>query len=185
MIKMAKEQLKKLEKNIVAERSGLFAFIRSKIHSLEESEDLVQEVYVQALSSMNALDAVDNLTGWLYTVAKNKIIDWYRKKRLATVSIHEPLENGFSITDMLAAEIPDAFDEATREFVLREIMYAIDELPLKQKYVFTQQVIEGKTFRELAEETGEPLNTLIARKRYAIQFLQNRLKEIRKLLQSN
>ena len=139
-------------------------------------------MYVQALSSLNVLEAVDNLTGWLYTVAKNKVIDWYRKKRLPTVSIDEPLENGFSFKDFLAEEIPDAIDEATREIVHQAIMDSIDELPAKQKYIFIQQVIEGKTFRELAEETGEPLNTLIARKRYAIQFLQNRLKEIRKLL---
>ncbi|MDZ7264855.1 MAG: sigma-70 family RNA polymerase sigma factor, partial [candidate division KSB1 bacterium] len=150
----------------------MFAFIRSKIRSIEESEDLLQEVFFQALSSLNALEAVDNLTGWLYTVAKNKIIDWYRKKRLPTVSIDEPMANGFSFQDFLAEEIPDGLDEETRELVLQSIMEAIEELPEKQRYVFIQQVVEGKTFRELAEETGDSINTLIARKRYAVQFLK-------------
>jgi RNA polymerase sigma factor (sigma-70 family) len=182
---MVNEQIHRVAKSFEAEQRGLFAFIRSKIRSLEESEDLLQEVYFQALSSLNVLEAVDNLTGWLYTVAKNKIIDWYRKKRLPTVSIDEPLENGFSFTDFLAEEIPDDLDDETRELVFQSIMEAIDELPEKQRYVFIQHVIEGKTFRELAEETGESINTLIARKRYAVQFLQGRLQEVKKFLQSN
>jgi len=179
---MVKEQKHRVQQSFEAERRGLFAFIRSRIHSLEEAEDLVQEVFVQALSNLNVLEAVDNLTGWLYTVAKNKIIDWYRKKRLLLVSLDEPAENGLNFKDILAAEIPDKLDEETRSIVSRAILESIEELSEKQKYVFIQQVIEGRTFRELAEETGESMNTLIARKRYAIQFLQTRLQEIRKLL---
>ncbi len=72
---MMNEQVHRVEQSFEAEHRGLFAFIRSKIRSLEESEDLLQEVFFQALSHLNALEAVDNLTGWLYTVAKNKIID--------------------------------------------------------------------------------------------------------------
>lgn len=178
MNEMINEQKNRVEKSFEAEHHGLFAFIRSKIRSLEESEDLLQDVYFQALSSLNVLDAVDNLTGWLYTVARNKIIDWYRKKRLPTVSIEEPLENGFSFKDFLTEQIPDVLDDETREFVLQSITDAIDELPDKQRYVFIQQVIEGRTFRELAQETGESMNTLIARKRYAVQFLKNRLDKL-------
>ncbi len=179
---MVNEQKHRVEKSFEAEHRGLFAFIRSKIRSLEESEDLLQDVYFQALSSLNVLEAVDNLTGWLYTVAKNKIIDWYRTKRLPTVSIEESFKNGFSFKDFLAEEIPDSLDDENRELVFQAIMEAIDELPDKQKYVFIQQVVEGKTFRELAQETGESINTLIARKRYAIQFLQGRLQEIKTLI---
>lgn len=179
---MVNEQINRVEKSFEIEQSGLFSFIRSKIRSLEESEDLLQDVYVQALSNLNVLEAVDNLTGWLYTVAKNKVIDWYRKKRLPTVSIDEPIENGLKFEDVLAEEMPDSMDDETRELVSQAIMDAIDELPEKQRYVFIQQVVEGRTFRELTEETGEPLNTLIARKRYAIQFLQSKLHEIRKIL---
>lgn len=179
---MKNEQEHRIRKSFEAEHRGLFTFIRSKIRSLEEAEDVLQEVYVQALGSLNVLDAVDNLTGWLYTVAKNKIIDWYRKKRLPTVSIDESDENGIQFKDMLTEEIPDELDEETRQFVLQSIMDAIDELPDKQKYVFIQQVIEGRTFRELAAQTGESINTLIARKRYAVEFLRHRLVEIREFM---
>ena len=171
----------RIQQSFAAEQAGLFAFIRSKIQSLEESEDLLQDVFVQALGSLNALDTVDNLTGWLYTVAKNKIIDWYRRKRLPAVSIDEQDENGIQFADMLAAEIPDAIDNETRNRIYQAIMNAIDELPDKQRYVFIQQVIEGRTFRELSEKTGESVNTLLARKRYAIRYLQGKLTEIKKL----
>ncbi len=179
---MVNEQVNRVEQSFEAEHSGLFTFIRSRMRSLEESEDLLQDVYVQALSSLNVLEAVDNLTGWLYTIARNKIIDWYRKKRVPTVSIDESVSNGLNFEDVLVEEMPDSMDDETRELVSQAIMDAVDELPGKQRYVFIQQVVEGRTFRELAQETGEPLNTLIARKRYAIQFLQTRLTEIKKLL---
>ncbi len=181
---MINEQVHRLKQSYEAEHRGLVAYIRSKIRSLEESEDLLQEIFFQALTNLNALEAVDNLTGWLYTVAKNKIIDWYRKKRLPTVSIDEPLENDFSFKDFLTEEIPDSLDDESRERVFQVIMAIIDELPAKQRYVFIQQVVEGRTFREIAEETGESINTLMARKRYAVQFLKNRLVELKMELQS-
>ncbi|OGB99282.1 hypothetical protein A2V82_14600 [candidate division KSB1 bacterium RBG_16_48_16] len=179
---MVNEQRHRLQQNFKAEHAGLFAFIWSKIQSLEEAEDLLQDVYVQAVGSLNVLDIVDDLTGWLYTIAKNKIIDWYRRKRLPTVSIDESDENGNRFKDILAEEIPDTMDDESREIIFRAMMDAIDALPEKQRHVFIQQVIEGRTFRELSRETGEPVNTLIARKRYAIRFLQGQLAEIKKLL---
>ena len=96
--------------------------------------------------------------------------------------MNEPLENGIRFEDVLAEEIPDSLDESDREYMYRVIMDSIDQLPQKQKYVFIEQVINGRTFRELAEETGEPQNTLIARKRYAILYLREQLAEIRKLM---
>jgi RNA polymerase sigma factor (sigma-70 family) len=181
---MADRQIHRVVDNYKAERGGLFAFIRSKIRSSDESEDLLQDVYFQALSRLNALETVDDLTGWLYTVARNKIIDRYRRKRLPTVPIDESGEEGYRIEDFLAEEIPDSWDGETREYVLQSIMEAVEELPEKQRTVFIRQVLEGATFRELAWETGEPLNTLIARKRYAVQFLKTRLAGLRKKLQA-
>ncbi len=95
------------------------------------------------------------------------------------------MENGFSFKDLLAEKIADGLDDETRELVFQSIMDAIEELPDKQRYVFIQQVVEGKPFRELVDETGESINTLIARKRYAVQFLQGKLQEVKKLLQLN
>jgi len=173
---MVNEQLHRVRKTFEAERRGLFAFIHSKLRSLEESEDLLQDVFFQALTNLNVLEAVDNLTAWLYTVAKNKIVDRYRRKKLPTMSIEESLENGFGFENLLAQEMPESMPDEDREKVFQSIMKAIDELGDKQRHVFIRQVVEGRTFRELAQETGESINTLIARKRYAIQFLRDRLK---------
>ncbi|MBN2093384.1 sigma-70 family RNA polymerase sigma factor [candidate division KSB1 bacterium] len=175
---MMNAQRHRIEKSFEAERKGLFAFIRSKIRSLEESEDLLQDIYVQALGNLNVLDTVDNLTGWLYTVAKNRIIDWYRKKRLPVVSIDEVDENGRGFKEFLTEEIPEGLDEDELNEIYQIIFRYIEELPEKQQYVFIQQVVEGRTFRELADETGESINTLIARKQYATKFLKNKLNNL-------
>lgn len=137
---------------------------------------------MQLMGNLNALETIDNLTGWIYTVAKNKIIDRYRRRKLATVSLDEPIENGSRFENVLAAELPDSRDDSDRELIYRAIIDQIEMLPEKQKYVFIQNVIEERTFQELAIETGESINTLLARKRYAVQFLQRELSEIKKLL---
>ena len=178
---MTIQQSKKFKEIFSAEHSGLLNYIRSKISSLEESEDLLQDVYLQLIGHVNVLDSIDNLTGWLYTVAKNKIIDRYRRRKLPVVSLNEPVENGIRFEDVLTEDIPDNMNESDRELVYNAIIEGIESLPEKQKYVFVQQVIEGRTFQELARETGDSVNTLLARKRYAVQFLRNELVEIKKL----
>ena len=172
----------RVEEVFKKEHSRLVAFIRSKISSIEESEDLLQTVYLQLLGNINVLESIDNLTGWLYTITKNKIIDWYRRRKPEMISLDEPVENGMDFEALLAEELPDLAAETDRHFVYLAITDSIDMLPDKQKYVFIQQVIEGKTFQELARETGESVNTLITRKRYALFFLRNQLKEIKNLL---
>ena len=175
---MVSEQQHRLEKSFQTEHAGLLNFVRSRIPG-EESEDLVQDVYVQALRSLNVLDAVDNLAGWLYTVARNKIVDWYRRNKMLTVPLDAPDENGTRLHEILAEEIQEDWDENTREQVFQAIVASIDELPEKQRWVFIENVVEGRTFRELSEETGDSINTLLARKRYALRFLQKRLHNIR------
>lgn len=179
---MTQGQSKRAKEIIRSEHNRLLAFVRSKMSSLEDSEDLLQDVYVQLIGNLNVLDSIDNLTGWLYTVAKNKIIDWYRLRKIKTVSLDKPIMNGIRFEDVLSEAFSDPMKDSVRGSVYQSIMESIDLLPEKQKFVFIQQVIEGRTFQELASETGEPLNTLIARKRYAIGFLRNRLKEIKKQL---
>ena len=179
---MTKEHSLKVVEVYKKEHNRLLTFIRSKISSIEESEDLLQTVYLQLMGNINVFESINNLTGWLYTVTKNKIIDWYRRRKHETISLNEPADNGISLEDILAEEIPDITEEADRDLVYLAIMDCIDMLPEKQKYVFIQQVIEGKTFKELAQETGESQNTLIARKCYALFFLRNQLKQIKHLL---
>jgi len=171
---MTKEHSNKLKELFVAENRQLSAYIRARIDSVEDSEDILQDVYLQLLGNINVLDKIDNITGWLYTVVKNKIIDRYRRKRHVTFSINNDLDSEIQLHDLLAVELEDLDDDEWEEYADR-IKECIEMLPEKQKYVFVEQVLNDRTFRELAEETGEPLNTLIARKRYAVSFLRKQL----------
>lgn len=179
---MTAKQRTRLENSYRDNASRLMAFVRSKIGSVEESRDLVQEVFVQAMSSLNVLHEIDNLTGWLFTIARNKVIDWYRKRRLNTLPIHSAENSPVELEEMLGSELDDRMDEITRAMVAEAIVAAIDQLPEKQKKVFVQTVIEGRTFQELADESGESINTLLSRKRYAQQTLQQSLKEIKQII---
>jgi len=159
----------------------LLGYVRSKMQSLEEAEDLVQDVYLQAMSSLNVLDAVDNLAGWLFTAARNKVIDWYRRKKTPMLSFERDGETG-DLRDLLEQADEAVFNEDTRQLVLEVMIDAIETLPEKQKFVFIENVVQGRTFRELAQESGESINTLLARKRYAVKFLRHRLKDMKSLL---
>lgn len=163
------------------ERQRMLAFIKSKVRSLEESEDILQEVFFQAVKSVNSLQTIDNLIGWLYKIATNKVIDWYRKGKLNTISIDENNED-LSLVDMLESQDLLPEDENLRVLIADTIIESIDELPEKQKYVFVRQAIEGISFKETSNETGISINTLLARKQYAIKFLRQRLKEIKNLI---
>jgi len=179
---MTNEQQHRLDENFRAHQSRLLGYVRSKIQSIQDAEDLVQDIYLQAMHNLNALDAVDNLAGWLYTATRNKVIDWYRRKKAPHVDIDQTNDDGASLQDILAESEAETFDEETRAIISEAMIESIEELPEKQQYVFIQQVIEGRTFRELSEETGESINTLLARKRYAVQFLRGRLKHVKKIL---
>lgn len=179
---MTNEQQHRLDENFRDHQSRLLGYVRSKMRSLQDAEDLVQDVYLQALHNLNVLDAVDNLAAWLYTAARNKVIDWYRRKKTPSVDIDAMNEDGLSLQEVFLGVEEETPDEETRAIIAEAMIESIEELPQKQQYVFIQQVIEGRTFRELSEETGESINTLLARKRYAVQFLRGRLKHVKKML---
>lgn len=179
---MTAEQQKRLETSYRENANRLMAFIRSKVSSSQDTQDLLQDVFVQAINSLNSLNEIDNLTGWLFTIARNKVIDWYRKRRLDTVSIHSETDQNPGPGDFLRVEMNDRWDEMTRSMVIEAMIAAIDELPKKQKKVFVETVIQGKTFQQIADETGESINTLLSRKRYAQQTLQQSLKEIKQII---
>lgn len=162
------------------ERHRLLTFIRNRVNNLEDAEDILQDVFYSTIQGTSITEPIENILGWVYTVTRNKIIDWYRKKRPHTL----PFENELSDTSLEhLIEHSDLHPEKMflRKLILEEIERTIEDLPEKQKEVFILQVIEGKTFQEISEITGESINTLLSRKRYAIAYLRNRLKEIKKI----
>ena len=160
------------------EHSKLLKYIRSKVSRLEDAEDIAQDVFYQALINLNALVPVEDLMAWLFSVARNRIIDWYRKKKPLELSPEDEL----GIEDLVSECGFDRMDAFTKNLVYDAVMDAIEELPLEQRTVIIMQGIEGLTFREIAAIEGISINTLIARKRYAIAFLRKRLKSIKKII---
>ena len=173
--------VQRLERTYKRERGRLLAFIRSRVPRNEDAEDILQDVFTQAMQNLSVTEPIDNLLAWLYTVARNRIVDLYRRRR-PTVSIHAKDEESGSLEDLLQDSGLDLEQEVVRQEVLEALMESLDELPPEQREVFLQQAVEGKTFRELAEESGTSINTLLARKRYAVLALRRRLGEIKEVL---
>ena len=146
--------------------SRLIQFVKKRVNSLEDAEDIVQDIF-SIMAEGNLADTVEDLSAWLYRAARNKIVDLYRKRSRASEEI-ELSGNESSIA-------------SNSEYNVRfweELEVALSELPEEQRFVFEQNELEKKTFRQISEETGENVNTLLARKRYAVLYLRERLKEL-------
>jgi RNA polymerase sigma factor (sigma-70 family) len=163
------------------ERGKLLNFIRGKVSSTEEAEDILQDVFYQFVTGFEAIESMDSVTSWLYSVARNKIIDRYRRdaSRPRTVALDGSTGTDDDAPLTLQEILPDlgSSPEGTllRDAIWEEILLALDELPAEQREIFIQNEIEEQGFREIAERTGISINTLLSRKRYAILALRKRL----------
>ena len=163
------------------EASRLRSFIRSRVRDAGDVEDILQDVFTELVEANRLLMPIEHITGWLFRVARNRITDLFRKKKPESFSESESLDaegESLRLEDILPS--PDAGPDAlfARGVLLEELESAIDELPEEQRAVFVAHEIEGLSFKEIAAETGENINTLLARKRYAVLRLRQRLDEI-------
>ncbi len=170
----------RIDRTFREEGERLLRFIRSRVSEPEDAEDILQDIFVQALRNLNALQAVDNLLGWLYTAARNRIVDWYRRKGRRAAPPDPRLDEA-SLGELLADSGLSLERERVRALVADALLEALEELPPPQREAFRLQALEGQTFREISQRTGVPINTLIARKRYAVLALRERLREVRAL----
>ena len=175
------EQDRRLSEIIAEQRSRLGKFIRRRVPDPSDAEDIVQEVFYQLVEANRLLMPIEHVTGWLFRVARNRITDLFRKKKAETFS-DAAVENEegelLRIEDLLPS--PDAGPEALylRNVLLEELEFALDELPGEQREVFVAHELEGRSFKELSAESGVNVNTLLARKRYAVLHLRERLQSI-------
>lgn len=164
------------------DRSKLVGFIRERVRSKEEAEDILQDVFANVLAAASEVtEPIENLGAWVFTAIRNRIIDSYRKKRPQTFTdtIYSDDEGDVAQFENFLSDISLSPERSLVSRTIREaIMEALDELPKEQKYAFVKNEFEGVSFREMAEETGENINTLLARKRYAVLYLRKRLKEL-------
>jgi RNA polymerase sigma factor (sigma-70 family) len=175
------EQDRKISEIVEEERSRLRNFIRRRVPDPSDAEDIVQEVFYELVEANRMLMPIEHVTGWLFRVARNRITDLFRKKKPETFSDAAVAgEDGeaLRIEDLLPS--PDAGPEAVyfRSVLLDELELAIDELPEEQREVFVAHELEGRSFKEMAAETGVKVNTLLSRKRYAVLHLRERLQSI-------
>jgi RNA polymerase sigma factor (sigma-70 family) len=181
---MAFEQNQRISEVVNRERSRLRNFIRRRVPDPRDAEDILQEVFYELVEANRLLMPIDHVTGWLFRVARNRITDLFRKKTPESfsdtvVTLEE--DDGpaqLQIEDLLPSA--DAGPEALylRSVVLDELELALDELPEEQRYVFIAHELEGRSFKEMATETGVGVNTLLSRKRYAVLQLRERLQSI-------
>jgi RNA polymerase sigma factor (sigma-70 family) len=171
------------ENTFLREKDKLLGFIRSRVSTVEEAEDILQDVFYQFVSGFEAIESIDRVTSWLYSVARNKIIDRYRRDAARPKRTDFELMAGQDDEAPLTLQeiLPDLGNspESTllREAIWDEITDALDELPREQREIFIQNEMEEKGFREISEETGVSINTLLSRKRYAIIALRKRLQK--------
>jgi len=167
---------------IVAEQCArLRNFIRRRVSDPSDAEDIVQEVFYELVEANRLLMPIEHVTGWLYRVARNRIIDLFRKKkpeRFSDAAIENEDGEILQVEDLLPS--PDAGPEALymRNVLLDELELAIEALPDEQREVFIAHEIDGRSFKELSAETGISLSTLLSRKRYAILHLRERLQNV-------
>ena len=158
----------------------LFGFVRGKVKTTEEAEDILQDVWYQ-FSRLSNLDELENVSAWLYRVAQNRVTDNYRKKKTENLEdfTYENDENEISFKEISLLD-----ENASPELALfkeefwSELMQALDELPENQKEVFLLNEIEDFTLQEIADQKGENLKTIISRKGYAVKHLRKRLQHL-------
>jgi RNA polymerase sigma factor (sigma-70 family) len=178
------EQDRQISEIVVEERSRLRNFIRRRVLDPSDAEDILQEVFYKLVEANRLLMPIDHVTGWLFRVARNRITDLFRKQKPETFSnavVEDEDGEVLRIEDLLPS--PDAGPEVlyVRSVLLDELELALDELPddpYGQREVFIAHELEGRSFKELATESGVNINTLLSRKRYAVLHLRERLQNV-------
>src|SRR5262249_34682989 len=155
--------------------------IRGRVNSDEDAEDILQDVWYQFSNVMNS-EPVEQTSAWLYRVARNRIIDKYRRHKTDSLEdvLNDEEEDDFNFKEILFAEHTTPETEHLRNLFWKQLFSALNELPEEQKQVFVMNELEDISFREIAARTGEKVNTLISRKRYAVLHLRKRLEQLYK-----
>ncbi|UKN00679.1 sigma-70 family RNA polymerase sigma factor [Paracrocinitomix mangrovi] len=164
---------------ILKEGNKLFNFIRKRVNSKLDAEDILQDVYFQLAKISHDINSIERMSAWLFQIARNKITDNYRKKKSLSFSdldrAGDAEEGTMFFQDFITDEGDLQDDLLTRDNVWQELEEALEELPQEQREVFELHEFQGMSFKEISEKTGVQVNTLLSRKRYATIFLRKKL----------
>jgi RNA polymerase sigma factor (sigma-70 family) len=178
MEEKAELQNPKIEDVVATNRRRLLDFIRFRVPDEEDAEDILQDVFYELVQSYRFMRPVQQLASWLFTVARNKITDRYRKQRPARLVSEKPggeEEDTLFLADIIKNNDDSAETLLMREAIMDEIAEGLEQLPAAQREVFEMHELEGMKFEEIAAITGVSVKTLISRKRYALNYLRDRL----------
>jgi RNA polymerase sigma factor (sigma-70 family) len=173
------EQDRLISQAMERDQPRLRSFIRKHVADTGEAEDILQDVFYELLEAYRLMKPVEHVTAWLFRVARNRMVDLFRRKK--PTSLNNPVsveEDGDTLEDLLPSA--DAGPEATyaRSLMLDALEEALDELPQAQREVFVAHELMGQSFKEMSAETGLSVNTLLSRKHYAVTHLRQRLQLI-------
>ena len=176
---MALEQDRRISEVVEREQSRLCNFIRRRVPDPRDAEDILQDVFYELVEANRLLMPIEHVTGWLFRVARNRITDLFRKKKPERLgdSADEDDER-LRLEELLPSSDAGPEELYARNVLLDELELAVDELPREQREVFVAHELEGRSFKELAAETGVGVSTLLSRKRYAVLHLRERLQSI-------
>jgi RNA polymerase sigma factor (sigma-70 family) len=181
-VALTAEQDQRITETVERERARLRNFIRKRVADAADADDILQEVFYELVEAYRLMQPLEQVSAWLFRVARNRITDLFRKKKPQSLA-GEPMAfaddgESFSFEDLLPS--PDAGPEAlyARNILLEEFEAAVDELPADQREVFIAHEVEGRSFKELAAESGLSVNTLHLRKHYAVLQLRERLQAV-------
>ena len=179
--RLTAEQNRLISEAVQREQGRLRNFVRKRVADAGDAEDILQDVFYELVEANRLLMPIDHVTGWLFRVARNRITDLFRKKKPESFSdtvVADEDDELLRLEDLLPS--PAAGPEAlyARNVLLDELELAVDELPEEQREVFVAHELEGRSFKEMAAETGVSVNTLLSRKRYAVLHLRERLQSI-------
>jgi RNA polymerase sigma factor (sigma-70 family) len=172
-----------IEQLFRTDRNKYLGFIRQRVRNQEDAEDILQDVFANVIAASKDVNKpIDNLASWVFTSVRNRIIDSYRKKKtdtFADLGTAEQHEEGMDTVERFLGDYSYSPEQdLVRETIWQAVLEGLEELPPEQKYVFVKNEFEGVSFREMSEEIGVNINTLLARKRYAVLYLRKKLQAL-------
>ena len=180
---MADDQDQRISETVTREQTRLRNFIRRRVPDPLDAEDILQDVFSELVEAYRLMKPIEQVGAWLFRVARNRIIDLFRKKKPeALADQHAVLANGetLMLEDLLPSREVSPDQAYAQSLLLDALEDALDELPAEQREVFIAHEMDGRSFKELAAETGLTVNTLLSRKHYAVLHLRRRLQAIYK-----
>jgi RNA polymerase sigma factor (sigma-70 family) len=181
---MTAAEKSQIDKIVKTEQRKLLGFITKRIGDKTDALDIMQDVFYQLTVGFNDIRSVEKITAWLLTVARNRITDYFRKKRpvpLSTLKNHVATDTDgqpLMLEDILPSLTRNPEDEYMRNIIWNAIEESLGELPEEQREIFILNEFEDMSFNEISAQTGVGVNTLLSRKRYAVMFLREKLKEL-------